>query len=82
MNKKSIIKHKRNIRCEDIDDAIIQFDIHGYSMETAKPVFFVSTAHDPSVGIYGARISPYFKTQKEAETYLMKMRMRCLGKGD
>jgi len=46
-------------------DLVLRSDVIGLDPETARKVFWISTKHDPSVGIWGVDISPSFHSVEE-----------------
>ena len=55
-------------------DMMLRWDVDVYE----KPVVWLSTAHDPSVGIFGFQISPIFHTADEVKAWWEKHRKEVI----
>ena len=60
----------------DLDDFMVETDI--ISWNSHKPVYFISTPNDPSVGIYGVAVSPYFRKVSRMKEFWKRYGVKIL----
>lgn len=75
-----------------VDFDVLKRDIGGYDLHIAfdyfpaykghpeQDVMFISTQNDPSVGIFGVVVSPYFKNVKELDNWWKKNKKKVIKK--